>query len=523
MRVLDAAQMREADRRTIDDIGIPSPVLMENAGRQVVGAIVEAFGPLVGARVAVVAGRGNNGGDGFVVARVLTGCGVDVSVFLLGSAADVRGDARLNLEVLGRLNVAVTEVADRAAWAAHRDSVLSADLIVDALFGTGLASALDGVARQIVEDLNDSDVPVVAVDLPSGLSGSTHVPPGPHVQASMTVTFAAPKVPLVLMPARASAGDVVVADIGIPQDVIVSLGGPWLELVEGEHVRDVLPDRPPETHKGQVGHVLIVAGSRGKTGAAHLAAVGALRSGAGLVTVATPASCVPIVAAMGAEYMTVPLPEDENGTVSADALPAILACQADVIAVGPGLGTGSGTTAVVAGLLAASDRPLVLDADALNVLSASRGPLAGRSRTVVLTPHPGEMARLSGVTTADVQADRIAVATRVAAETRASVILKGHQTLVVTPSGRVGVNPTGNPGMATGGSGDVLSGTVAAWLGQLADVEDACRLAVYLHGAAGDLAAERHGEVSMTAGDLADCLGEAIKNLAAGGGERTDA
>jgi NAD(P)H-hydrate epimerase len=523
MRVLNAAQMREADRRTIEEIGIPSIVLMENAGRQVVSATLEAFGPLDGARVAVLAGRGNNGGDGFVVARVLIGRGIDAAVYLVGPMAEVRGDARLNLEVLGRLGVPVTEVATSAKWERHRADVLASDLIIDAIFGTGLNAALTGVPREVVEDVNDSDVPVVSIDLPSGLSGDSHLPPGPHIQAALTVTLGAPKPPLVLMPARPSAGDLVVADIGIPQDVIVSLGPPWIDFVEPDDVRDMVPERGPETHKGEVGHVLIVAGSRGKTGAAHLAALGALRSGAGLVTVATPASCVPVVAALGAEYMTVPLDEDDAGAIAPGALETILACASDVIAIGPGLGTGSGTSAVVRGLLAATDRPLVIDADAISVLAGMVGPLSVRSKAVVMTPHPGELARFASVSTSEVQANRIGVATSVAARARASVILKGHQTLIVSPEGRVGINPTGNPGMATGGSGDVLTGMVAAWLGQVADVNDACRLAVYLHGAAGDLAAAAQGEAALIAGDIAVHIGAALRALASGGGAGTDA
>jgi ADP-dependent NAD(P)H-hydrate dehydratase / NAD(P)H-hydrate epimerase len=522
MRVLNAAQMREADRRTIDEIGIPSIVLMENAGRQVAAALAEAFGPLDGASVAVLAGRGNNGGDGFVVARVLAGRGVEVAVYLIGPVADVRGDARVNLDVLGRLGLPVTVVATVPEWERHRADVLASDVIVDALFGTGLNAPLTGVPSQVVEDVNDSDVPVVAIDLPSGLSGDAHVPPGPHMRAALTVALGAPKPPLVLMPARRSVGDLVVADIGIPQDVIVSIGPPWVELIEPGDVRDMVPEREPETHKGQVGHVLIVAGSRGKTGAAHLAAVGALRSGAGLVTVATPASCVPVIAALGAEYMTVPLEEDDAGAIAAGALDTILSCAADVIAVGPGIGTGPGAAAVVRGLLAVSDRPIVIDADAINVLAGLDGPLSALSKPVVMTPHPGELARFAGLSTAEVQASRIGVATSVAARAHATVILKGHQTLIVSPEGRVGINPTGNPGMATGGSGDVLTGMLGAWLGQVVDADDACRLAVYLHGAAGDLAAEAQGEVAMTAGDIAGHLGAALRALAAGDGGGTD-
>jgi NAD(P)H-hydrate epimerase len=515
MRVLTAAQMREADRKTIGEIGIPSAVLMENAGRQVVAAMDAAFADLVDARVVILSGPGNNGGDGFVVARTLAQRGVDVDVYLIGDVADVQGDARINLQILGRLDLEVVEVRTAGDWELHSAHVTSADLIVDALFGTGLHTPLSGIFETIVDDVNDADVPVVAIDLPSGLSADSADPIGPHILATMTVTLGAPKYPLVLPPAEALSGTMVVADIGIPVEIIAGLDGPYVDVLVRDEVRDLVPDRDDDAHKGTFGHVLLVSGSRGKTGAAHLAAVGALRSGAGLVTVATPASCMPIVAALGPEYMTLPVAEDRDGAFAPAALIEILAATADVIAVGPGIGTGPGAVAVVDGLLDRAGGPLILDADALNVLAGRAQRLSAAARPVIITPHPGEMARLAGVTTADVQRDRIGVARAFAERYGVFVILKGHRTVIATPDGRVSINTTGNPGMSTGGSGDVLTGMLAAWLGQLQDAEHACQLAVYLHGAAGDLAADDHGQVAMIASDIVLHLADAVLELLA--------
>src|SRR5438105_5829649 len=293
MRILNSAQMREADRRTIDDIGIASLVLMENAGRQAVAAMEALFPDLLDRQVAVLCARGNNGGDGFVIARTLAQRGVDVSVFLIGLVADVRGDARTNLEILGRLGITVVEVADSQAWELHFSEVSDCTLIVDAIFGTGLNAPLSGLIESVAADVNASGIPVVAIDLPSGLSADSAEPIGDSIEAAMTVTLAAPKLPLVLPPAETRAGDIVIADIGIPADVLETVDGPRVELLTRGAMRELVAPRAADSHKGDFGRVLIIAGSRGKTGAAHLAGIGALRSGAGLVTIATPACCLP--------------------------------------------------------------------------------------------------------------------------------------------------------------------------------------------------------------------------------------
>ena len=514
MRVLNTQQMREADRRTIDDIGIPSIVLMENAGRQAVAAMEAAFEGLPHSHVGVLCGRGNNGGDGFVVARTLVQRGIEATVFLLGSVSEVRGDARINLEILGRLGITVVEVTNAQEWELHFSEISDCDLLVDAILGTGFHGRLTGFLETVVADVNDLGVPVVAIDIPTGLSADSHEIEGDAIEASMTVTLAAPKIPLVLPPADTHAGDLVIADIGIPSPVIDEIEGPYVELLTRDRMRELVPARAAESHKGDFGRILIVAGSLGKTGAAHLAALGALRSGAGLVTVATARSALPILASMGAEYMTEPLDETPGGTIDYASVDRVLEIKADVIAVGPGIGQDPSTAAFVQALVERAGVPLVLDADALNAFGEEPERLVGRDGVdVIITPHPGEMARLVGKTVEEVQKDRLNIARDFAAAHKLHVVLKGHRTVIAGPENRAFLNLTGNPGMATGGTGDVLAGMIGAWFAQLLDAEAACKIGVYLHGAAGDLAEADEGEVSLMAGDVAGRIGDAILEL----------
>ncbi|HTK29460.1 MAG TPA: NAD(P)H-hydrate dehydratase [Vicinamibacterales bacterium] len=515
MRILTAAQMREADRRTIEEIGIASVVLMENAGRQTVAAMEAMYDDLADRRIAVLCGRGNNGGDGFVVARTLLQRGIEPTVFLIGRVGDVRGDARANLDILGRLGLTVVEIADSQAWELHLSEVTSCSLIVDAIFGTGLNAPVAGLVESVIADVNASGIPVVAVDLPSGLSADTPDTIGDSIQASLTVTLAAPKLPLVLPPGEMRSGDIVIADIGIPAGVIDAVEGGRVALLTRAGMRDLVPPRAPDSHKGDYGRVLIVAGSMGKTGAAHLAAAGALKSGAGLVTVACPARCLPIVAAMGPEYMTEALAEFDDG-LDPDAVDRVLEMARDVIALGPGLGQQPRTGTFIRTLVERATTPLVIDADGLNAFSDDPDRLTGREgRDVIITPHPGEMGRLVGMSADEVQSHRLDVARNFAAAHHVYVVLKGHRTVIATPDEQLFINPTGNPGMATGGTGDVLTGTIAAWLAQLLDAEAACKLAVYLHGLAGDLAEADEGDAALTSADLAEHLGDAYLELTA--------
>lgn len=514
MRIINSTQMREADRKTIDEVGIPSLVLMENAGREVVVAMEKAFEDLDSRRVAVLCGHGNNGGDGFVVARTLLQKGIEATVFLIGRVSDVHGDAKTNLNILGHLGVTVVEITGEQEWDLHFSEISQSDLIVDGIFGVGLKAGLSGMVATLVADINGLGVPVVSIDLPTGVLADTNQLPGEAIEAALTVTIAAPKLPLFMPPAESKAGIVVLADIGMPAFVIESLEGQRLEMLTSETIRELIPPRDAISHKGDFGHVQVIAGSAGMTGAAYLAGAGALRCGVGLVTVATSKSCRPVVSAMASEYMTTGLDETTEGAIDVSALEKALQVNADVVAIGPGLGTGVETTAFVRGFLGRAAAPLVVDADALNAFSGDLDRLRGDdSLDVIITPHPGEMASLLSVSVEEVQENRIKFARSVAAEQHLYVVLKGYRTVVATPEGNVFLNPTGNPGMATGGMGDVLTGMIAAWFAQLLDAEAACKVAVYLHGLAGDLAEKKQGQIAMTAGDLIERIGDALMVL----------
>ena len=515
--MLTAAEIQAADRQTIESMGLPGTVLMENAGAAVANVLRDRWP--AARRVVILCGKGNNGGDGFVVARRLLG--LAPATLLLGRREDVRGDARTHLDAFERSGGVLTEVPDEAAWARVRPQVGVADVLVDALLGTGLRSAPSGLVAAAIAEVNRAvaaGAPVVAVDLPSGVSSDDGTLPWPVVRASVTVTFGAPKHGHVLPPACDETGELVVADIGITGDTI-GRSGPRLFLLEARDAARAFPPRAPGSHKGTYGHLLIVAGSVGKTGAAVLAATGALRSGVGLVTVATAVDALPLVAAGRAELMTEPLPTDPAGGLAAEALSRALELAAgrDAVVIGPGLGLAPGTRAFVRELVRRCPAPLVVDADGLNALAGSeREPsdldALRRDAATVITPHPGEMARLLGSGAADVQADRLETARRAARETGALVVLKGQRTLVCRPDGTAAVNPTGNPGMATGGTGDVLAGVLGALLARH-DPWTAATAAVYLHGLAGDLAAASAGPESVVAGDLAAALPSAIRGL----------
>jgi len=523
--VLTADEMRRADRRTIEEIGLPGPVLMENAGAAVVRAVDERFG---GARrVAVLCGRGNNGGDGFVVARRL---GRRATALLLGGRDGVSGEARIHLVACERSGVPILEVVDVAGWEKAAASVADADLVVDAVLGTGLRAAPAGLAAVAVawtRARRAAGVPVLAVDLPSGVPSDGGAFDWPAVEADLTVTFAALKRGHVLPPAAGHAGDVVVADIGISRESIEA-SSPSLFLLEDADAAAAFPRRPRGAHKGDFGHVLVVAGSVGKAGAAVLAAGGALRGGAGLVTVATPEPCLASVAAARAEAMTVPLPATASGAFAEEALDRLLALAAerDAVVLGPGLGQEPGTRALARALVRACPVPLVVDADGLNALApAGPGDRAGlealrRAAPTVLTPHPGEMARLVGKPVREVQAARPETALALARETGAVVVLKGEGTVVADPVGRAAVCGAGNPGMATGGTGDVLAGLVGALLARHGALL-AATAGVVVHAKAGDLAARQKGEGGMTAGDLVEALPGAVEVVRAAGGARS--
>ncbi len=519
IRVATAEEMRRADRRATERFGVPSLLLMENAGRGAADAIERAFGPARGRRIAVVCGKGNNGGDGFVVVRHLAGRGAAVAAWLVGRAAEVRGDAATNLDAVVRSGLPLAEAADAAGLEALRRGLADADFVVDALLGTGVSGPATGLVADAIAAVNAAGRPVCALDLPSGLSADHGRLLGPTVRARVTVTFGLPKLGLFLHPAAAHAGRVEVVDLGVPRAWLEE--GLGVSLVEAEDIAAVFPPRPADAHKGHYGHLLVVAGSLGKTGAAVLAALGALRVGTGLVTCALPATQQPIVAAHLAEAMTEALPETGAQTLSAKALERLLelAGRVDAVAVGPGVGLEAETQGAIRDLAVAVERPMVLDADALTALVGQVQRLRDARGPRLLTPHPGEAARLLGRSAADVQADRIASARALAEASGAWVALKGAGTLVASPGGspaEVTLNPTGNPGMATGGMGDVLTGITGGLLAQGLRPEPALRAAVYLHGLAGDLAAAERGDAGLLASDVAHAVPTAIRRIRGG-------
>jgi hydroxyethylthiazole kinase-like uncharacterized protein yjeF len=515
MKILTSAEMRAVDREAIEGLGIPGVVLMENAGQRIYRAIKFRFPELAGERIVVVAGKGNNGGDGLVVARHLFNAGARPEVILLASREAIKGDAAVNLAIVLKSGIPVTEAADVAAWRKARTLVKQATIVIDAIFGTGLEKPLEGLFAQAVADINRAQAFKVAVDIPSGLSADSFELIGPSVEADLTVTLAAPKVAHIFPPAADRVGELAIAPIGMPP-ALFNKAELKLELVEERAIGPYFARRKRDTHKGTYGHLLIFAGSLGKSGAAALAGRAALRTGAGLVTVATAAGVLPSIARSMAELMTEPLAETEARTIDASGLPRALALLKgkDAVLVGPGLTTHPSTAEFVSGLLPKIQVPCVIDADGLNILASRLDVLDRLDAPTVLTPHPGEFARLSGRTIAEVLRHRLEILPEFAMRHEAIVVLKGYRTLIALPDGRVFVNPTGNPGMATGGTGDVLGGMIGSQLAQRNDLLGAVLSAVYAHGLAGDVAAERLGEKSLVAGDLIRYLAPAMKELA---------
>ncbi|HET7434945.1 MAG TPA: NAD(P)H-hydrate dehydratase [Thermoanaerobaculia bacterium] len=499
MKILDAAQMRNIDRRTTERFGVPSIVLMENAALAVVDAIFEHYGDAE--RVALICGTGANGGDGFAVARHLENRGVVPVLLIAGDRASIRGDAQTNLTICERLGIPIYDIREEGDVETALAHAADADLLVDALFGTGLNRAPAGMHAELIRGLAELRIPILAIDLPSGANASSHEPFEPCVQAEVTVTFAAPKVCHVFSPAAMYCGEVIVADISIPEAAIDE-EDVRLAMITPKDVEPHVAPRLAETHKGTYGHVAVIAGSPGRSGAAVLAARGAIRTGAGLVSVFTDAETARLVHAASIESMT-----DSGGDVR-----AFLANKSAAL-IGPGLADDEASYANVRAMIAETELPLVIDASALNAFAVRANELNPRHLPRVITPHPGELARILGSDTKTINANRIAAARDAARACNCVVVLKGHQTLVAEPDGHVYVNPTGNPGMASGGMGDVLSGIVAALLARDTDPVDAACAAVYLHGLAGDLLAEEFGDTGLAAMDLADRIPRAIQKV----------
>jgi ADP-dependent NAD(P)H-hydrate dehydratase / NAD(P)H-hydrate epimerase len=507
MKIVAAQEMRAIDRVTSERFGVPSLTLMENAGSAVAEYAMHRYATAV--KIAVLCGKGNNGGDGFVAARVLQEKGKTVQVILLADPADLRGDAAAMFGKLP-LEAIVVKSSDDLKRARPRIFV-DTDLFLDAILGTGFNPPVSGLYAEAIAMLNASRAPVIAVDIPSGADAdAVGAQTGLVARADAIVTFTAARPAHVF--SALTSGPTLVAEIGSPPEAIVS--ALQLNVIIAHDFASLIGPRPADSNKGNYGHVLVVGGSVGKAGSVAMAGMAALRAGAGLSTVATPKSVLPTVAGFHPELMTEPLRETPGGTISASAEARldVLAKGKSVLAVGPGISRDIETAELVRILVGESDVPIVLDADGLNAFEGVTDELAGNGRLLVITPHPGEMARLAGCSTADVQKDRLGVARKFAHEHEVIVVLKGNRTLVVQPTGEVWVNTTGNPGMSTGGTGDILTGMVAAMIAQNPkDAMLAVCAAVHLHGLAGDVMRERVGEHSMVATDLLLGLPEAFE------------
>ena len=506
MKITTAAEMREIDRVTTEKYGVPSLTLMENAGTGVADFILQSYP--AAQRVAVVCGKGNNGGDGFVIARKLHDAGLIVEVILLAGPDELKGDAAA---MFGNLRAASVETAQQLTAESSR-AMASCDLIVDAILGTGFKPPVRGLYAEAIAAMNGSGKPVVAVDIPSGADSDSMEPQAGEgiARADAIVTFTAPRPAHVF--GLLTRGPVVAVPIGSPDEAIVSSLN--LEVTVAGDLSPLLAPRPLDSNKGNYGHALIVGGSLGKSGAAAMAGMAVLRAGAGLSTVAVPKSVLPSVASFAAELMTEPLAETTAGGIDTTALDHVveLASGMTVVALGPGIGRQPETVEFVQEIVKRVKCPMVIDADGLNAFQGKIELLDGSQRPLVLTPHPGEMSRLTGLSIKAIQADRLNVARAFAQEHQLVLVLKGNNTIVAFPDGQAWVNPTGNPGMATGGTGDILTGMTAGVIAQMpADVARAAVAAVYLHGLAGDVAAEKMGEHSLTATDLLTGLPEAFR------------
>ncbi|HEY6065638.1 MAG TPA: NAD(P)H-hydrate dehydratase [Thermoanaerobaculia bacterium] len=514
--ILDSRRMRAADEAAIR-AGIPSLTLMENAAAGVARAVLDRVPR--GGEVVVVCGPGNNGGDGLAAARILREV-FRVRVFTLRDPDAYRGDPAVNAARAREAGVKLESLAAGEGMGELARALTEAQGIVDALFGTGLDRPLEGPALAAVEAINRASRPVVAADVPSGLSSDTAELIGESVRASVTVAFAAPKICHAFPPARRRCGRLVVHDIGIPRP-LMEPEGLSLSLATADGVGEILSPRDPGANKGDFGRVAIVAGSRGKTGAAVLAARGALRGGAGLVTVFCPASLEPVVVAALPEAMTRGMPEREGALDAPAGGELVRGLEGfDAAVVGPGLGTSPPTVAALQRLLAETRLPIVLDADGLNAFAGRAGALASRAGSLVATPHPGEAGRLLGRTAKDVQADRLGAARELARKTGGCVLLKGEASLTATPDGRVVVNSSGTPLLATAGSGDVLSGLIAALLAAGSSDRDAAASGAWLHGAAAERLEEVLGDAGLLAHEIADAVPGVRRELFSGGRKR---
>jgi NAD(P)H-hydrate epimerase len=505
--VAKVEEMRALDSVTIKDVGIPSLLLMENAGRGVVKELQDTIGDLYGIRTLIICGSGNNGGDGLVVGRYLDSLGSEVEIYLTCDEKEMKGDAKIQLGLVKKLDIPLKTASDSRSLSRLKRALPGADVVIDAVLGTGAKGQLSDHLVKVVSVIDDVDAFKVAVDAPTGVEMDTGSIMGKAFAAQLTVTFGLPKRGHFLFPGRDYCGRLEVVDIGIPR-LVLDTSNIDLVVVEDEDARSVLPDRPSDAHKGTCGTVLILAGSEGFTGAAALAGQAALLCGAGLVHLGIPQSLNDILEAKLTEVITKPLPETETRSLSLEALEEImgLAENSSCVAIGPGLSQHPETRKLVLELLKKLDRPVVLDADGINALAGDPGLLAGRKWPTVVTPHPGELGRLIDESPIVINSDRIEFTARYALEWNVVMLLKGAPTIISLPDGLTCINSTGNAGLASGGTGDVLTGAIASFIAQGGNPFQSAVAAAYFHGLAGDEASIEIGEMGLTATDVLEFL-----------------
>jgi NAD(P)H-hydrate epimerase len=514
MILVTAAEMQEMDRRTIEMHAIPGLELMEAAGQGAAVVLLTQFGDQVEDGVSIICGKGNNGGDGFVIARELAAKDIKVTVYLLATSDAVKGDAAANLKRLEDLKIPVIEVPDEDSFVAYQSEIAQSGLLVDAILGTGLTSDVRGFFKVVIEFINRTGLPIFAVDIPSGLNSDTGQPCGTTTRAQGTATFGLAKIGHYSYPGPDYTGTLEIIDIGIPDEVVKAVA-PKQHLLSSERLSTYFQPRASDAHKGKTGHLLVVAGSTGKTGAAAMTALSAMRAGAGLVTLGLAESLNPIVAPLILEVMTAPLPRCQGGILADTACDEILALAdgKSCLAIGPGIGQAPQTRSLVENVINQIDIPMVIDADGLNNIVGQTGLLKKLKAPAVLTPHPGEMARLIESTPAAIQQNRLSYARDFAVDFGVHLVLKGAATVIAHPDGTAFINPTGNPGMASGGMGDVLTGVLAGLITQGFSPKEAAHAAVYLHGAAADTLANTMGPIGYLAGDVMNAIPAEIKTI----------
>jgi hydroxyethylthiazole kinase-like uncharacterized protein yjeF len=521
MRLVTSSQMRNIDEKTIEVVGIPGLQLMEKAGKGVAEVAREMLGDPAGKKVIIFCGRGNNGGDGFVVGRYLAQWGAQVKFFLTAKKDEIKGDAKTNLKKAQDLKLSVHEILNEK----EIPSPVEAHLIVDALFGTGFEGEITGYLKNLVERINASGIPVLSVDIPSGLHSDTGEFTGVCIKATRTVTMALPKIGHFFFPGKAISGKVSVVDIGVPPQVVEEENID-LNLITEDEVRRMIPHRPPDAYKGTCGRVVLIAGSTGLTGAASLASLSSLRTGAGMAVLGIPKTLNPILEEKLTEVMTKPLPDvRKKGALALRGLGEVreLLKWGDCCAIGPGLGQHFETSELVRRLVSKLQMPAVIDADGLNAIAKDTSILKECKAPLILTPHIGELSRLNGVPIPEIARDRKKYASDFVKEYNCVLVFKGATTIISEPGGQTYVNPTGNAGMATAGSGDVLTGILVGLLAQMLmlrkgeDIKkimlDTACAGVFIHGLTGDLVKEEKGEMGMIAGDLMEKIPEALLRL----------